>query len=289
MRVLKEDWERLGKPIVITACPTCHQTFRKHVPEMETVMLWQVLAESPEADLPGLRDRGRKLAVHDPCTTRHEPEMHDSIRALLTRLGYSIEELPLSRGMTECCGFGGLMSAANPSLAKDVARRRASVSGTDYVTYCAMCRNALAASGKRVSHILDLCFPGSGPDPAGLKALGYSERSENRFRLKRTLLKSLWGKMEEAMEEYENIELLISDDVAARMEDRRILRQDVQKIIYHAEKTGSRLHSPAAGRYRASFRPALVTYWVEYSAEGEGFRVHNAYSHRMEVVETGGS
>ncbi len=288
LRGLKEDWERLGKPIVVAACPTCHQTFKKYVPEMKVVMLWQILAESSDADLPRSSDAGTKLAIHDPCTTRHEPEMHDSIRALLTRLGYSIEELPLSRDKTECCGFGGLMSAANPPLAKDVARRRASESGIDYVTYCAMCRNALAMSGKRISHILDLCFPGSVPDPAAGRALGYSERSENRFRLKRTLLESLWGIKEEGMEGYENIDLHISDDVAARMEDRRILREDVRKVIRHAEKTGERLFSPTTERYRASFRPALVTYWVEYSAEGEGFRVYNTYCHRMEVVEEAG-
>jgi len=28
-----------------------------------------------------------------------------------------------------------------------------------------------------------------------------------------------------------------------------------------------------------------VTYWVEYSREGEGFVIHNVYSHRMTVAE----
>ncbi len=289
LAALRQDWVRLGRPIMVVACPTCQQMLKEHVPEMELVMLWQVLAESAEGYMPGPRGGGAEVAIHDPCTTRHEPEMHDTIRTLLVRLGYSIEELPQSRDKTECCGFGGLMSAANPSLAKDVARRRASHSAADYVTYCAMCRNALAASGKRVSYILDLFFGGSSPDPASARALGYSERSENRFRLKRTLLTSVWGIKEGVVEAYEGIELRISDDVAARMEDRRILREDVQKAIYHAEKTGSRLYSRASQKYRASFRPALVTYWVEYSAEGKGFRVHNAYGHRMEVVGEGGS
>jgi len=91
------------------------------------------------------------------------------------------------------------------------------------------------------------------------------------------------------MEEYEKIELYISDEVAALMEERRILREDVQKVIHHAGETGGRLRSRASGRYLASFRPSQVTYWVEYSPEGRGFRVHNAYFHRMELVEQGGS
>ena len=284
---LRQDWARLGKPIMILACPTCLQVFRSHVPEMEPIMLWEVLAESPK--IPSPKGIGKRLAIHDPCTARHEPAMQDSVRALLARMGYAIEELPLSRERTECCGFGGLMSSANPPLAKDVARRRALESPTDYVTYCAMCRNALAASGKRISHILDLFFSGSSPDPAGMKALGLSERSENRFRLKRTMLRTLWGKKEESMEEYERIELYVSEAVVAQMEERRILREDVQKVISRAERSGIRLYSPELQRYRASFRPDQVTYWVEYSPEGKGFRVHNAYYHRMEIVEESGS
>ncbi len=284
---LKQDWASLGKPTVILACPTCLQVIKRHVPEMGPVMLWEVLSEWPEAG--SRQGKGKRLAIHDPCTARHEPAMQDSIRALLARMGHAIEELSLSRERTECCGFGGLVSSANPPLAKDVARRRALESPTDYVTYCAMCRNALAASGKRISHVLDLFFSGSSEDPAGMKALRLTERSENRFRLKRTLLETLWGKREEGMEEYEGIELYVAEEVAAQMEERRILRQDVQKVISHAEETGIRLYSPELQRYRASFRPDQVTYWVEYSAEGKGFRVHNAYYHRMEIVEEGRS
>jgi glutamate synthase (NADPH) small chain len=286
---LKGEWERLGKPILVTACPTCSQTLKRRIPEMEFVTLWQVLADSEDIDWPKPQPDRVKIAVHDPCTTRNELEVHASIRSLLTRAGYGIDELTLNRDMTECCGFGGLMSSANPTLAKDVARRRASESEIDYVTYCAMCRNALAASGKRTSHVLDLLFSASDADPASRKAVGFSERSENRYRLKQKLLTSLWGKKEEGMEADIGIELYISDTVATVMEERRILREDVQRVIHHAEATGNRLCSPATGRYRASFRPASVTYWVEYSTEGEGFRVHAAYYHRMEVVSESGS
>ena len=286
MAGLSDDWGRLGKPVMVLACPTCLQTLRRRVPEMEMVTLWQVLARSPEGV--GRKGKGGRLAIHDPCTARHEPEMQNAVRELLARMGCAIEELPLSRERTECCGFGGLMSAANPPLARDVARRRADQSRTDYVTYCAMCRNALAGSGKRVTHILDLFFSGSSPDPAAITAVGYSERSENRLRLKRALLRTLWGKKEEHMEKYERIELLITEGVAAQMEERRILREDVQKVICRAEETGMRLYSSELKRYRASLRPDQVTYWVEYSPEGKGFRVHSAYYHRMEVVKESG-
>jgi hypothetical protein len=85
------------------------------------------------------------------------------------------------------------------------------------------------------------------------------------------------------MDEYEQISLRISEEVGRLMEDRRILREDVQKVIHHAETTGEKFVNPSIGRSLASFRPDRVTYWVEYSAVGEDYQVHRAYSHRMEM------
>jgi NADPH-dependent glutamate synthase beta subunit-like oxidoreductase len=289
LRNVERDWDKLGRPTMIVACPTCYRVFKEHLPEAKVKTLWRVLSDDQKRGAIEAKGVSLRLAVHDPCASRHEPDMHRAVRELLIGLGCAIEELSLSRDRTECCGFGGLMSTANPPLARDVAARRALRSAADYVTYCATCRTALAGSGKRVVHVLDLLFPGSDPDPAARKVPGLSERRENRYRLKEGLLKSLWGKEDGQMEEYEKIRLLISDDVLARMEERRILREDVQKTIDHAEKTGVKLLSVETGRARASYRPAHVTYWVEYSPEGNGFRIHNAYSHRMEVVEDSGA
>jgi hypothetical protein len=147
-----------------------------------------------------------------------------------------------------------------------------------------MCRNALAATGKRVLHVLDLIFS-TDADPYARKALGYSDRYENRYRLKERALKTIWGDKVGTMEEYEAIELYISNQVSESMEERRILRSDVQKVIECAKKTGKKLINPATGRFCASLRPGHVTYWVEYSPEGKGFTVHSAYYHRMEIEE----
>jgi hypothetical protein len=285
LRGVERDWDRLGRPTLIVACPTCYRVFKEHLPEAEAVTLWRVLSDDLKSGAIRVSGVASTLAVHDPCTSRHEPDMHHAVRELLSGLGCGIEELSLSRDRTECCGFGGLMSAANPHLARDVATKRALHSAVDYATYCAMCRTALAGSGKRVVHLLDLLFPGSEADPATRKTPGLSERRENRYRLKEGLLKSLWGKEKEQMEDYERIRLHISDEVLAHIEERRILREDVQKTIDHAEKTGVKLCNGDTGRVRASYRPAHVTYWVEYSPEGDGYRIHNAYSHRMEIAE----
>ena len=89
------------------------------------------------------------------------------------------------------------------------------------------------------------------------------------------------------MSEYEQIRLHIPDEVERLMDSRRILKEDVQKTIHHAETTGEKFINPATGRSLASLRPDRVTYWVEYSQIGEGYQVHSAYSHRMEMKRKG--
>jgi glutamate synthase (NADPH/NADH) small chain len=149
-----------------------------------------------------------------------------------------------------------------------------------------VCRDFFAGRGKRALHLLDLVY-GSDLDARAVRpSPGYSQRHENRARLKRRLLKEVWGEaMDEQPQSFEAIRLLITGDVQARLDERLILVEDIQRVIEYAERTGSRLLNPATGRLLAYYRPTAVTYWVEYSPQGGAFAVHNAYSHRMEIAE----
>jgi len=282
------DWEALGRPRLIAACSTCYRMFTEHLPNVPTISLWQLLEEIElPASFASASDRA--LAVHDPCTTRPYPAVQDAVRRLLMRFGVSVEELTLSRDKTECCGFGGLMQNANPDLSREVAARRARSSPLDYLTYCAMCRDSLAAVGKRALHLLDIFFPEAGPDgvePAARPRPGWSERQENRARLRDSLAKELWGERQKAMPTYERIRLIIAPEVAQLIDRRRILDEDIRRVIYEAEESGHVAVHPRTGRIKACHRPYRATIWVEYSPSPEGYVVHTAYSHRMEV--TGG-
>lgn len=90
------------------------------------------------------------------------------------------------------------------------------------------------------------------------------------------------------MTAYEQVRVQIPEDVERLLEDRRIRREDVHKVIYHAETNGKKLINPSTGRSLACYRPKGVTYWVEYAQVGEGYRVFTAYSHRM-VMKSSGS
>jgi len=179
-----------------------------------------------------------------------------------------------------------LMANANPPLARDVARRRSEQSLLDYVTYCAMCRDNLSNAGKRTLHLLDLIWDSDGSaDPAARKGPGFSQRHENRRKLKDQFLREIWGDGEREMDDYEKIVLRFAPGVQELMEERRILLEDIQKVVDYAEKSGNKLHNPHTSHWLAYYKPVKVTYWVEYSSVGDEFVIHGAYSHRMEILE----
>lgn len=281
----QRQWRELGEPAVVVACSSCYQIFREQWPQMQLESLWQTLDRVGLPDLPQPRPP-RQVCIHDPCTARAETAMQDSVRHLLEQLGATTSETDTSRQQTSCCGYGGLVSFANPEVAGKLAERRCQENPQDYLAYCAMCRDLFAATGKRTYHLLDLIW-GEADSAAARQSPDFSQRRENRLRLKNRLLKELWS--EQTGEEQAMMKLEIAAALRKQMEQRMILVEDVRQVIEYAEASGNKLVNPQNGRLTAHFRPGCVTYWVEYSAGTDGFVVHNAYSHRMQVVEGAGS
>lgn len=287
MSAFKKTYDELGKPSIILACSSCYFMFKKHLPELEILSLWELL-EKDDSLLCSKDMSYGSLAIHDPCTTRHEGHIQDSVRALMKRTTIQPKELALNKDKTTCCGFGGLMQTAQPDLAREVIGRRAGESSLDYITYCSMCRDSMASVGKRALHILDLFFPAPGDtDHANRPCIGWSERRENRARLKSELLIDLWGEKSESIETYELIAVTFTPDVGCKLEERRILISDIQQVIHHSVVSGDRFIQPDTGYYKASYRPYHATFWVEYSVMETGYTVHNAYVHRMAVIPEG--
>jgi NADPH-dependent glutamate synthase beta subunit-like oxidoreductase len=291
----QRQWQDLGRPQLLLACATCHQMFREHRPDVPIQSVWETLAAVglPEKSPFGIVG---PLAVHDPCTTREAPQIQAAARQVLAAAGVAATELRLGREKTECCGFGGLMENANPRIANEVTRRRARLSENDYLAYCAMCRDRLAAAGKRTLHLLDLIFPLSGvANPAARPRPGWSLRRENRTRLKADLLQRLWGESASPALGEDRIDLRLAPGVADLLEARRILVEDLRQTIALAERAGRKLRHATTGRLLAAFRPRHVTFWAEYGPAQAGYDLFNAYSHRMMVgaaegagqVETG--
>lgn len=278
------EWQRLGSPKLVLACSTCYSVFKGRLPGDRIVSLWELI---DSLGLPPRQTAAKKapLAVHDACATRHDGHIHQSVRNIAQKLGYELQELSFSKDMTECCGFGGLMRFANRELADLVIKRRIGETPANLLTYCANCRDHFSSHGKPTWHLLDLLFGDVPSEDTASKGPDYSQRRENRFRLKRSLLKELWGEQSVETERDQSVKLHISDEVREIMEKRMILAEDLQQAINWAEKTGSRFVHRKTGHLLARHRPTTVTYWVEYSRSEHGYVIHNAYSHRMQVME----
>ncbi len=283
---LKERWIALGRPQVITACSTCLKMYGEHLSEIPVESVWTVLAEmsavaqtEPLADVPEMTTA---LALSDPCTARHDTKTRTAVRSLLAQIGQSLAPLPLSEEVTECCGFGGLMESANPKLAQKVVEARMQQTDAPMLTYCAMCRDQLARTGKPVSHILDLLFTDIA-HTASEKPVSISERRVNRRMLKSTLLARYPDQELPEKEPWEAITLVIPEPVAAVLEERRILTDDIQRVLFQAGTSGKCFAHEEKGIKIASAVLGQVTFWVQYFEEGSAFRIEKCWSHRMTI------
>lgn len=279
---MRLEWEQLGKPKLVLACSSCNNMVKRFLPEVETIPLWQIIAQSPRLIESSLVT-SKKYMIHDPCTSRYELEWQNSARAIVDQLGVNFLELEMSRTLTECCGYGGVAWLANPELVHKMIQHRINEDESDYITYCVMCRDLFAAEGKPTLHLLDLIYGQDHEMLANRKPPDYSLRHENRIRVKQRMVKRLTGKEEGQLESYEKIKLQLSTDMRKVMEARLILVEDLQKVIDHATITGEFFVNKISGHSVASYKPNLITYWVEYKKNGDEFVVYDAYSHRMIV------
>ncbi|MGI6713275.1 MAG: pyridine nucleotide-disulfide oxidoreductase/dicluster-binding protein [Bacillota bacterium] len=281
---IQEKWREMGKPEVVLACPTCYQVFSKNLPEIPIKYVTEIF-ESIGLPEEAVKENGRMVAVHDACSARSEPLIQDSIRNIMQELGYKIEELPYNRQQTKCCGYGGLMYSVNPEVTEKLIIDRINESTPDYLTYCTNCRDFFVKQGKRAYYLLDLIL-GDGKEESAIQpGPGFSQRQENRIHLKKKLLRELWGEKVADSNDYSKIKLTILPEVEEKMERNFILKEDIQQVINYAEKTGNKLYLEKNGCYLAHFRPSIITYWVEYGIEDNQYIIHNAYSHRIQIIE----
>lgn len=287
IRKFRENWEQQGNPEIILACPTCHKMFARHLGDVPVKSLWDIFNEQglPDGYAQGNR---AQVALYDPCSSRYLPGVQKSVRDLLAKMGYAVEELRMNRRYAQCCSYGGLISTVNPKLAKEIRDQRVRASARDYVTYCPNCRDDFAGNGKPTWHLLDIIF-GGGSVGGGLKAPPTrSQRLENRKTVKTRMMETYWGeKMERPKQEHEAVKLVLCGDVEKKIDDRFILLDEVKQVILHAERSGAKFVDRENGHSLASLRIGRVTYWVEYEPCGDHYKLHKAYSHRIQIIEEG--
>ena len=270
---------KLGDPTVIVGCPTCKQQLSRHE-GIRLTGIWDVLLE---LGLPaGGHGLDRPAAMHDSCGARGEPAVREAVRRIARELGCELTDTPLSGERSPCCGYGGLSAYANREVAAEMTESCLARSDAPYISYCMACRDRFARQGRESRHILELVYGTDAGDPPDI-----SEKRWNRLTLKQTLLRELW--LEEPMEKKLDYQLDFTEEARRMMDERMILTDDVIAVLDEVRKTGECIFDAESGLLIARRRVGNATFWVKFSREGTGsYRVHRAWSHRMNVVKREG-
>ena len=275
---LLSELSKLGDPVIIAGCPTCRKEL-SGLTGREVKGIWEILDEIGLPD--GAKGMDRPAALHDACGARGDARTQETVRRLAEKLGVTLTETPYSGDRAPCCGYGGLTAYANPEVADEITQKALSRSDAPYVSYCMACRDRFARQGRESRHLLELVYgtdAGSPPD--------ISEKRWNRLSLKNELLQELW--LEEPKEMKLDYELNYTDEARKLMDGRMILTDDVIAVLDAFRENGEAIEDED-GLLVARHRVGNATFWVKFSMAGDnGYLVHRAWSHRMNVVKREG-
>lgn len=271
---LKEQLAQLGNPTVIAGCPTC----KKQLSANESIALkgiWEILEDI------GLPAKARRMetpiAIHDACGARGDGETQASIRRIAEKLGCQIADTPYSGDKSPCCGYGGLTQYTNRQVAQEMTQQCLERSDLPYLSYCMACRDRFAREGRDSMHLLELVYGTAADQCPDISAKRY-----NRLGLKNQLLEEIWKEKVEPMDL--GFSIAYTPEAEAMMDDRMILKTDVIRVLQALEETGQAILDGETGLCLTRARLGNVTFWVKYSKTEDGYLVHSAYSHRMNIV-----
>ena len=269
INLIKENLEKINNPILITACPTCYKILNSHLDDVEIKIIYDYV-DDEDLEFVG---ENKDIIVDDPCTARYDNKLQDKIRNMAKKLGFNLKELDYNRDTTTCCGYGGLTCFSNKELKENVVLSRIKESELNYLTYCINCRDSFLSQNKEAKHILQLIYNFNGKN----KKPNFSERRYNRVQLKLDLTN------EKNKNNKYAINLIMSEELRSKLEDRMILDKDIEDTIKYAEQTKEKFLNKLNSHNLAYYTIKNVTFWVEYTIEEDKYLIHNAYSHRMKI------
>jgi glycolate oxidase iron-sulfur subunit len=149
-----EAFSDLKAEAILSLCPTCILTLRRHYPVLTGQGLQSAMDVSEflsdRVDLPQA-SKGGSVFYHDPCHLSHGLGIREQPRRILMDMGYDIVEPETER----CCGFSLSFThkeiSAGLLLQMDEELRRAET----VVTACPGCMEQLGRSHNRVLHIVE--------------------------------------------------------------------------------------------------------------------------------------
>jgi len=276
---IRQSWSGMGNPTLIFACASCESIFSKFLPEIKRISLYELLADAEEIN--PVRPFST-ASIFDPCAARDDHGMEIGVRKLAMKAGVTLQEL---KEKNRCCGYGGHMRIANPTLYDEIIKKRAAAGNEPYIVYCVNCREVFVSQDKECVHILDMAFGlDTGPEVPSIQ-----EKRENSLKVKKELIKEITGaefKPEE--HEWEGLTLDISGEIQKSMDKKLISASDVKEAIWLAECSGDKFYDESDGTCLCSMIKSVLTYWVQYrEITPNHFELVSVYCHRMRFSREG--
>jgi len=274
---VREKWQNLGRPTVITACPSCMRQFAEYIPEISVISLYEMMCSKGIGEKPATDE---SVYVFHPCSSRGFPELQKQVQELASLAGYAHQEKMDQEGKkASCCGWGGHIYPADKEYTQSVTSKRTEISASRYITYCVNCRDVFKDQEKGCLHVLDVVF---GNNEGDSKPPTVTMRRANRRKLKSELSRRYCGMTEAAPESMPN-KLIISAELSEQMSKDLILESDVNEVIEYCERTGSKLAEKEEGSFIGCLKLGVITCWVVYKPVNDGYELLRVYSHRMSI------
>ena len=147
---------------IINNCAGCDRRFRSLYDGVQTVSIWEVLDAIPALPLPTYD--GLQLSVHDSCSFRKKPQVHQAVRSLLDKMHIEVVESACSGTKSICCGDNFYPHVSIEEVNAFQKKRASQMPCDDVAVYCVSCIKSMAIGGKTPYHMLDLVL-GEPTDP----------------------------------------------------------------------------------------------------------------------------
>ena len=85
--------------------------------------------------------------------------------------------------------------------------------------------------------------------------------------------------------DFQNVSLIINDEMADLMEERGIREEDVREVLAFAETTGNKLYMEDEEHFLARKRIDNFTAYVEYAVKEDAIELLDVYSHVIVFVD----
>jgi len=141
---------------VINNCAGCDRRFRSLYDGIQTISLWEILSGIDSLPLPN--HHGLTVSVHDPCSFRPKPQVHEAVRSLLRKMNIKIIEAKCSGTRSICCGDNFYPHLPIEKVTELQKKRASQMPCQDVVVYCVSCVKSMAIGGKTPYYLVDLIF-----------------------------------------------------------------------------------------------------------------------------------